>query len=235
MPAVMAMAAAPNKRRIPNQSTNCQHRPKSLARIRAHRLCEAQMVFKSVFFALCIALLIAASPAAQAFTVNSKPLTSTQKNIETLGTGLAIALPATAGVIAWTKDDEVGFAQLAAETFLTVGTAEALKNIVREERPNGAGGGSFPSATTALAASGSSFLWGRYGWEYGLPAFFATQLVSYSRVQARDHRWYDTLASSAIAAGYGFVLTTPFQRHTSMYTSLTPTPGGAYLRIAWSW
>ena len=165
------MAAAPNKRRIPNQPTNCQHGPKSLARIRAHRLCEAQMVFKSVFFALCIALLIAASPAAQAFTVNSKPLTSTQKNIETLGSGVAIALPVTAGVIAWSKDDEMGFAQLAAETFLTVGTAEALKNIVREERPNGAGGGSFPSATTALAASGSSFLWGRYGWEYGLPVF----------------------------------------------------------------
>jgi membrane-associated phospholipid phosphatase len=204
-----------------------------LALIRRDRLSEPRMISRSVI-ASCVALL-AASHAAFAFTVNNKPLTSTQKNIETLGSGLAIALPVTAGVIAWSKDDEMGFAQLAAETFLTVGTAEVLKNTVREERPNGAGGGSFPSATTALAASGSSFLWGRYGWEYGLPAFIATQLVSYSRVQARDHRWYDTLASSAIAAGYGFVLTTPFKRHTNMYTSLTPTPGGAYLHIAYSW
>ena len=191
------------------------------------------MILKSVF-AICAALL-AGAHAAEAFTVNNKPLTSTQKDIETLGTGISIALPLTAGVIAWSKDDEMGFAQLGAETLLTVGTAEALKNIVREERPNGAGNGSFPSATTALAASGSSFLWGRYGWEYGLPAFLATQFVSYSRVQARDHRWYDTLASSAIAAGYGFILTTPYKRHTDIYTSLTPMPGGAYLRIAWSW
>ena len=31
----------------------------------------------------------------------------------------------------------------------------------------------------------------------------ATQFVSYSRVQADKHHWYDTLASSAIAIGDG--------------------------------
>jgi len=67
--------------------------------------------------------------------------------------------------------------QLTVETVFTVGTAYALKNIVRERRPDGSDFQSFPSDTTALAASSSSYLWGRYGWQYGLPAFAATQLL----------------------------------------------------------
>ena len=172
---------------------------------------------------------------ASAFVVNNTPLTATQKHIETAGTAIAIALPVTAGLIAWSKNDKIGLAQLTAETLFTVGTAYALKNVVREERPNGQGRNSFPSSTTALSASGSSFLWGRYGWRYGLPAFVATQFVSYSRVQARDHRWYDTLASSAIAAGYGYILTTPFKKRYNIDTSLTATPDGAYVRVGYSW
>jgi membrane-associated phospholipid phosphatase len=191
------------------------------------------MVFKFVF-AFCTALL-AGGHTAVAFTVDNKPLTGAEKDIETLGTGVSIALPVTAGVIAWSKDDRVGIAQLVAETVLTVGTAYGLKNIVREERPNGQGYESFPSETTAVGASGSSFLWGRYGWQYGLPAFFASQFVSFSRVQAREHRWYDTLASSGIAAGYGYILTTPFKRRYNIDTSLSASPDGAYLHLAYSW
>ena len=179
-------------------------------------------------------LLIAGSGAAHAAaSIDTKPLTSTQKNIETLGTGVAIALPLTARVITLWKHDRVGSAQLVVETVLTVGTAYALKNIVHEERPNGTDDHSFPSGTTALSASGSSFLWGRYGWEYGLPAFAATQFVSYSRVQARDHHWYDTLASSGIAAGYGYVLTTPFKKRFGVDTSFSATPHSAYLHFAY--
>ena len=172
---------------------------------------------------------------AQAFTVNTTPLSSTRKDMETVGKGIAIALPLTAAGIAWYKHDRVGLAQLAVEGVLTVGTAYALKNIVREERPDGSDYHSFPSATTAVAASGSSFLWGRYGWEYGLPAEAATAFVSFSRVEARQHRWYDTLASSAIAAGYGLVLTTPFKRKYNIDTSLNGSPDGGFLQMSYKW
>src|SRR5665213_1900342 len=147
---------------------------------------------------LCHFIVFGQLSSAGAFTLNTTPLTSTEKRIETLGTGVAITLPLMAAGVALYKHDRVGVAQLTVETALTVGTAYALKNIVRERRPDGSNFQSFPSATTALAASGSSFLWGRYGWQYGLPAFVATQFVSYSRVQAKEHHWYDTLASSAI-------------------------------------
>lgn len=163
------------------------------------------------------------------------PLSSTKKNIETVGTGVAIALPLIAGAISYRKHDWKGMAQLTTETLLTVGTAYALKNIVRERRPDGSDYQSFPSDTTALAASGSSYLWGRYGWEYGLPAFAATQFVSYSRVQAKKHHWYDTLASSAIAAGYGYVLTTPLKKRYNISTQLSASPDGAQVRLSYQW
>jgi len=105
---------------------------------------------------------------------------------------------------------------------------------VRERRPDGSDFQSFPSDTTALAASGSSYLWGRYGWQYGLPAFAATQFVSYSRIQAKKHHWYDTLASSAIAAGYGYALTTPFKRKYNIDTSLDASPEGATLHLSYN-
>lgn len=186
-----------------------------------------------VRFVLLLSALLPVAEA-QAGSVNLTPLTSTEKHIETAGTAVAIALPLTAVGISYFKHDTMGLAQLTVETVMTVGTAYALKAIVREQRPDGSDFHSFPSGQTALSASASSYLWGRYGWQYGLPAFFATQFVSYSRVQARQHHWYDTLASSAIAAGYGYVLTTPFKKHPNLRTSLTPTPGGAYLSLSYN-
>lgn len=186
---------------------------------------------------LFVAALAAAwlSQPALAFTPNKTQLTSTEKNIETLGTGIAIALPLTAGGIALYKHDRVGVAQLLVESVLTVGTAYALKNIVREERPNGTDFHSFPSETTALAASGSSFLWRRYGWEYGLPATALTQFVSYSRVQAHQHRWYDTLASSGIAMGYSALLGTRYKERHNVDSSLSVSPDGAMARLSYAW
>ena len=174
--------------------------------------------------------------AAEAASVNltPAPLSSSQKAIESVGTAVAIAEPLIAGGISVYEDDWVGVQQLIVETGLTVGTALALKQVVRERRPDGSDFSSFPSNTTALAASGSSYLWGRYGWEYGVPALLATGFVGYSRVQARQHHWYDTLASEAISAGYGFIVTKPFQRR-NFYTDLTASPDGAYIHLSYKW
>jgi membrane-associated phospholipid phosphatase len=155
--------------------------------------------------------------------------------ITAAGTGVAIALPVIAGGIAFSKHDWTGVAQLSAETALTVGTAYALKQVVHEKRPDGSDFQSFPSDTTALAASGSSFLWGRYGWQYGLPAFAASQFVSYSRVQAKEHHFYDTLASSAIAFGYSYFVTTRFRGRYNVDTSLYAAPDGAHVKFSYAW
>jgi len=125
-------------------------------------------------------LLFGASNPVYAASINTTPLISTQKNTETSGTGMAVAPPLTAAGVTLYENNTMGFAQLTPKTLFTAGTAYALKNIVHEERPDGSDDQSFPSATSALASAGSSFLWGRYGWEYGLPAFALSQFVSYS-------------------------------------------------------
>ena len=181
-----------------------------------------------------LAALATATPAL-AFTPNTTPLNKTEKAIENIGTGIAIALPVMAGGITLLKHDRVGAAQLVVESALTVGTVYALKNIVRERRPNGSDYKSFPSETTALAASGSSFLWARYGWQYGLPAAGLSSFVSYSRQQAHLHRWYDTLASSAIATGYSALLVTRFKRKYNIDTSLEAAPNGAMVHMSYAW
>ena len=181
------------------------------------------------------ACLVLGGAEAQAFTVNTTPLSSREKTIEHLGTGIAIALPLVAGGIAYYKKDDTGIAQLLVESALTVGTVYALKNIVRERRPDGSDYHSFPSETTAAAAAGSSFLWRRHGWEYGLPAFAMTQFVSYSRVQAHQHRWYDTLASSGIAAGYAWAVGTPFKRRYNLETSIEPAADGGMIHLSYNW
>ena len=164
----------------------------------------------------------------------NKPLTSMQSDIEIMGTGVAVGLPLIAAGVTYYKHDRAGLVQLAVETVLTVGTTYALKNIVREQRPDKSDWQSFPSGTTALAASGSSFLWRRYGWQYGLPAFALSQFVSYSRVQANEHHWYDTLASSAIAIGYSYGITTPLKRRYNVNTGFSATPNGAYFQMSYN-
>ena len=192
-------------------------------------------VFRAIAVLAVLTATLAGAPRASAFTPNTTPLSKTEKNIESIGTGVAIALPLVAGSITLLKHDRVGSAQFLVESALTVGTVYALKNIVRERRPNGTDYKSFPSETTALAASGSAFLWKRYGWQYGLPAAAMTSFVSYSREQAHQHRWYDTLASSAIAAGYSYVLVTPFKRKYNIDTSLDAAPDGAVIRMSYAW
>jgi membrane-associated phospholipid phosphatase len=160
-------------------------------------------------------------------------LSSQQKAIEDVGSGVAIALPVIAGGITLYKHDRKGSLQLITETVLTVGTAYALKSIVREERPDHSDFHSFPSETTALASSGSAFLWGRYGWQYGLPAFAASAFVSWSRVQADKHHWYDTIASSAIAGGYALLVTTPLKKRYNISTDLEAAPDGAVVRLSY--
>jgi membrane-associated phospholipid phosphatase len=175
---------------------------------------------KASYFCLATALAAVALPA-QADTT------------ETAGTAVAIALPLTAAGIALYKNDWNGAVDLGLTTLATVGTAYALKHLIKEKRPDGSDFQSFPSDTSALASSGSSFLWARYGWQYGLPAFAASTFVSYSRVEAKKHHWYDTAASTVLSIGYSAFFTPRFSKY-AIYSSLEASPDGAMLRLSYN-
>src|SRR6478735_2459422 len=144
---------------------------------------------------------------------------------ENAGTDVAIALPLIAGGITLAKEDWMGAAQLTVDTVATVGLAYGLKLVIREERPDKSDFKSMPSDTSALAFAPAQFLWDRYGWEYGLPAYAAATFVGWSRVDAQKHHWYDVAASAGISFGMSKIFTTRY-RPKGLEYGVTPTNGG---------
>lgn len=151
------------------------------------------------------------------------------------GQAVAIAIPVVAGGIALAHDwDWTGVKELTVDTGLTVGTALLLKQIVREQRPDGSDWHSFPSDTAALAFAPAAFLWDRYGWEYGVPAYLAAGYVGYERVNSKQHHWYDVAASAAIGWGYSRLITTRYH-HKRFYTNVYASADGAYVDFTYRW
>jgi membrane-associated phospholipid phosphatase len=152
---------------------------------------------------------------------------------ESAGTDVAIALPLIAGGITLAKDDWKGTAQLTLDTVASVGLAYGLKHVIREQRPDKSDFHSMPSDTSALAFAPAQFLWDRYGWQYGLPAYAAATFVAWSRVDAQKHHWYDVTASAALAFGVSKVFTTTYHPAGLRY-GVTPTDGGAYAALEYN-
>ena len=184
---------------------------------------------------ICPLLLLAQAAQAATPAPPSVPTSSYKSTIADVGTGFAIALPVIATGVTVFKHDRAGAAELLVTTLLSMGTVYALKNIVHEERPDGSGMHAFPSENTALAASSADFLWGRYGWSYGLPAFAASSFVSFSRTQAKKERWYDTATSSVIAAVFSLSITKRFKQRYNIRTQLSAAPNGGFASLSYEW
>jgi membrane-associated phospholipid phosphatase len=151
---------------------------------------------------------------------------------ESIGTDVAIALPLIAGGVTLAKDDWKGGFQLGVDTVATVGLAYGLKHVIHEERPDKSDNMSMPSDTSALAFAPAQFLWDRYGWQYGVPAYAAATFVAWSRVDANKHHWYDVTASAALAFGVSKIFTTTYHPEGLRY-GVTPTEGGAYAALSY--
>ncbi|MGH6873211.1 MAG: phosphatase PAP2 family protein [Rhizomicrobium sp.] len=166
-----------------------------------------------------------------ALCVAASPAFAKSDKIEQIGTDIAIALPVIAGGIAVGKDDWRGTAQLFLDTAATVGTAFALKYVVPEERPDHSDNKSFPSDTAALAFAPAQFLWDRYGWQYGVPAYLAAGYVGYSRVEAKQHHVWDVAASAGISIIYSKLITTEYRPPRGFETGLYASPDSAYVTL----
>ena len=150
-------------------------------------------------------------------------------SIETAGTDVAVLLPFVAGGITAYKGDWTGTAELGGDTVATVGSAYVLKSIIKEQRPDKSDFKSFPSDTAALAFAPAQFLWDRYGWQYGLPAYAAAIFVGYSRVDAKKHHWWDVAASAGMSFGFSKFITTRY--HRGFNYSASASPDGAFASV----
>lgn len=178
------------------------------------------MQFRKTIAAIAASILLSTIPAAAK--------TST---VETAGKAVAIALPIAAGGVSLFKKDWNGLGELFLVTAATAATAYGLKYVVHEERPDHSDMKSFPSDQAALAFAPASYLWDRYGWRYGAPAYLAAGFVGYARVDAKRHHWWDVGASAGIAWLYSRIITTTYHPPHNFYSALSATPHGAYISL----
>jgi membrane-associated phospholipid phosphatase len=70
------------------------------------------------------------------------------------------------------------------------------------------------------------------GWQWGLPAYLAAGFVGYSRVEAKQHHWWDVAASAGIAFAYSRFVVTPFRRY-NIDASVYAMPNSVYLGMCY--
>jgi membrane-associated phospholipid phosphatase len=161
---------------------------------------------------------------------------ATTSKIETAGKIVAFSLPLVAvGISVGHHEDWDGVAELGVSTVATLGAAYLLGQVVHEQRPDHSDFHSFPSDTAALAYAPADYLWARYGWQYGLPAYAAATFVGYSRVDAKKHHWYDVAASSVIAFGVNYAIVTRYHENNryGVYASADPDSIGVHFTMNW--
>lgn len=170
---------------------------------------------------LCLCL------AAAAMLASPPASAAGDKTLRNTGNILLVALPVSAVGISLAHDgDWKGLGQFALAAGLTVGSAYALRAAVRIRRPDHSDFNSFSPPDVALADSSASYLWQRYGWQYGIPAYAARAVVSYALSDAKKNHWYDTLASSALSFGFNYAIVTRYHPNRRYNLSVDPEPGG---------
>lgn len=138
------------------------------------------------------------------------PTARATDNIELAGSILEIALPVSAGGTTLALRDCPGSWQLAESEGLTLGVTYALKYSLNTRRPNG-GHHSFPSEHSSVSFSAAEFLRKRYGWKFGIPAYAAASFVAYSRVESRNHYYYDVIGGAAVGILSSYIFTRPYK------------------------
>jgi membrane-associated phospholipid phosphatase len=153
-------------------------------------------------------------------------------SVTKIGDGLEIILPATAMGISVGREDMVGFWQLSKAELATILSTEALKAGVHSPRPNGKDNKGFPSGHTAITFTASQYLYERYGYEYGVPAYMLSFFVGYSRVHSQEHRWVDVIAGAGLGVISGAYFTEPVFGAKIVFT---PMPGQVMVSMNKKW
>lgn len=145
----------------------------------------------------------------------------------------AIGLLVTSLAVPTAQGDWTGLRQAVYTDALSEGFALAGKSLIREERPNHRDHRSFPSGHSALAFGAATTLYRRYGWQYGVPAYAVAFVTGYARVAAREHHWWDVVASAAFSTGAGWLITHPINEHVALTPWVGDRGGGLALAVQW--
>lgn len=152
--------------------------------------------------------------------------------IRRTGDVLQIALPATAYGMTYLLDDAQGRGSFLKTFFLTTGTTYMLKYAVPDERPDG-GKHAFISGHTSASFAGAAFIQRRYGWKYGIPAYWGAAFVGWSRVESGRHDTNDVLRGAAIGILSTYIFTEPYKGNVCIAPFIENHTVGVVFQGAW--
>jgi membrane-associated phospholipid phosphatase len=183
--------------------------------------------FPTLFCITLTAFLIACSGIQSSSFANRN-----EANIELAGDILQVSIPLAAYVTTLAMDDDEGKGQLAKSIIANVSVTYGLKLSIDKDRPEGHGKLSFPSAHSASSFQGATFLYRRYGWRFGVPAYVAAAFVAYSREEASKHDTVDVLSGATIGILSSYLFTTPYED-----ILVAPVAGDGYygIHLAKTW
>jgi hypothetical protein len=127
--------------------------------------------------------------------------------------------------------DGKGERQFLESFFADLGIVYSLKFTVNKSRPENNGDHSFPSAHTAAAFQGASFIQKRYGWQWGLPAYLGAAFVGWSRIEGESdkHDVTDVLVGATIGTLCRYCFTTSYGGRSLSLVSIGPD--GIYVSV----
>lgn len=154
------------------------------------------------------------------YAANARAKSGTERT----GDVLQVAIPATAFGTALYLSDGKGERQFLESFIADLGIVYGLKFTVNESRPENNGDRSFPSAHTAAAFQGASFIQKRYGWQWGLPAYLGAAFVGWSRIEGESdkHDVTDVLVGAIIGTLCSYCFTTSYGERSLSLVSIAP-------------
>ena len=144
-------------------------------------------------------MLAGASLVAGQAQAGSEIFGSRSGDISDAGDVIQILLPAGGLAYSLWIDDTDGAWMLTKSVATSTVITHGLKAGFGRLRPDGSSQNSFPSGHTQAAFSGASYIYLRYGSEYGIPAYGAAAFVGASRMWANRHFLDDVMAGASIA------------------------------------
>ena len=156
-----------------------------------------------------------------------------QSGTEKAGDVLTILVPVAGYGLTFLNHDNLGRNQFYVSCLVNLGVTYGLDAATSNERSkNQDNKGSFPSQHTSIAFQGASFIHGRYGLKYALPAYAGAAFVGYSRLQADKHYPEDVIAGAAIGFLSSYLFTSPY-----CGVQITPSAcnGNYFLNFFTSW
>ncbi len=198
------------------KDSNCTNFPKNRTRKNWQKIL--------ILFVVCLLPVSAfGEDAAVAFTP-----TKSQSAVRTSTDVILVALPAAAVATTLILKDWEGLKEGAISAAVTVGTTFALKFAIKENRPDFSNHHSFPSDHTSFTFAAATYIWRRYGWQYGIPAYALSAYTGWGRVYGKKHHWWDVVAGAAIGTASTIFFTHPYMKkhEVSIVPVATDTEAG---------